>query len=249
MMMTYLYFMQDNLVFAGAYAFKKSVQEEKNMVKEITELSFMTSDNIKLNGAISNKNSDTLVIFFAGNAQNAINLVSLMSKLDGFDTVALNYRGYDKSQGVPSEQNFYTDALEIYDHYKDKYKYIISAGNSLGSSVATYLASKREIKGVILTVPLDSILNVARSDYPIFPIKLLLKYPFNSVDRLKDIDVPISILMVKDDEIVPNDNTINLKNNVKNLSLFTLIENSGHSTIMDDERLLEFISQSIKKLD
>ena len=241
----FIYFMQDRLIFAGAYSYKKSIQENKNMVKGINEFNFTTKDNINLNGAISKNNSDTLLIFFSGNAQNTISFVSLISSFNDVDIVGLNYRGYDESEGIPTEQKLYADALEIYDHFKDKYKYIIPVGNSLGSCVATYVGSKRKVQGLILTVPLDSVLDVAKNIYQVFPIKLLLKYPFDSVANLKNIDSPISILMVKDDKIIPNKNTINLKENVKNLSLFTVVEDSGHNKILEDDRLLKFMRQSI----
>ncbi len=244
----FLYFVQDRFIFAGAYFFKGIVKQNKYIAKETTEFSLITNDKIKLSGAISDKGSDLLLIFFGGNAENATNFVSLMNKFDGVDTVALNYRGYDKSEGKPSEQKLYSDALEIYDYFKDKYKYIIPVGKSLGSCVATYLTSKRKSKGTILIVPLDSALEVAKNLYPIFPIKLLLKHPFNSIEHLKNINSPIAVLMVKDDEIIPNKNTLNLKENIKELALFTVVENSGHNIIMHNERFLKFMIQSIESL-
>ncbi len=240
--------MQDRIIFAGAYFFKNMVQQHTYIANGAEEFSFITNDKIKLSGAISNKGSDLLLMYFGGNAENATVFVSLMSKFDGIDTVALNYRGYDKSGGNPSEQKLYADALEIYDHFKKKYKYIIPVGKSLGSCVATYLTSKRKPKGTILIVPLDSALEVAKNLYPIFPIKLLLKHPFDSIEHLKDINSPISMLMVKDDEVIPNENSLNLKKNIKKLILFTVAENSGHNMIMNDERLFKFIFQSIKRI-
>lgn len=244
----FLYFMQDKFIFAGAYLFKETVEQNEYIAKGADKFSLITNDKKKLSGAISNKSSDLLLIYFGGNAENATNFVSLMSKIDGIDTVALNYRGYGKSEGKPSEKKLYSDSLEIYDHFKDKYRYIIPVGKSLGTAVATYLTSKRKPKGTILIAPYDSAIEVAKNIYPIFPIKLLLEHPFNSIENLKDIDSPVSMLMVKDDEVIPNKNSLNLKKNIKKLILFTIIENSGHNILMHDKRFLEFILQSIKRI-
>ncbi|MEA3497819.1 MAG: hypothetical protein U9R16_02050 [Campylobacterota bacterium] len=246
-LVVYLYFMQDRLIFPGAYSFKDVVQQSGYIEKETSEFSLKTKDNIKLSGLISQKNSDTLLIYFGGNAENCTNFVSLISKFEKIDSVALNYRGYGKSEGKPSEQKLYTDALEIYDHFKDKYKYIIPVGKSLGTPIATYVSSKRKLQGTILITPLDSITDVAKTIFPILPIKLLLNHPFNSIEHLKNINSPISLLMVKNDEVIPNKNTLNLKENINKLALFTVVENSGHNTITNDGKFFKFIFQSIEK--
>ena len=244
----YVYLMQDRLIFPGAYSFKDMVKQHRDIVKETAEFSLITKDNKKLSGSISQKNSDTLLIYFGGNAENSTNFISLISKFDEIDSVTLNYRGYDKSEGKPTEQKLYSDALEIYDHFKDKYKYIIPVGKSLGSCIATYVASKRKIQGTILIVPLDSVSSVAKNIFPILPIKSLLKYPFDSIGHLKNINSPITLIMVKNDEVIPNKNTINLKENINKLVLFTVVENSGHNIIVNDEKFFKFIFQSIKKI-
>jgi pimeloyl-ACP methyl ester carboxylesterase len=58
--------------------------------------------------------------------------------------------------------------------------HVVLMGRSLGSGVAVHVAAKRKVGGVILVTPLDSLVNVARAHYPIFPVGLMLKHRFDS---------------------------------------------------------------------
>ena len=65
----------------------------------------------------------------------------------------LDYRGYGKSEGEPSEKGLYLDAEAAYDWivaHGYTPKQIVIHGESLGTAVATYLATNRQSAGVIL---------------------------------------------------------------------------------------------------
>ena len=116
-----LYVMQESLLFPGAYGMKQEIIDEKQILKNIDEISLTLQNKTKLIGAVTKHKSDTLLIYFGGNAENAVNFVQLMDNIKTVDTLTFNYRGYDKSDGIPSETMLNLDALEIYDTYKDKY--------------------------------------------------------------------------------------------------------------------------------
>lgn len=63
----------------------------------------------------------------------------------GVSFALFDYRGYGRSEGDPTEDALFSDALAIYDLVAarptvDKQK-IVAMGRSLGSGVATYLAT------------------------------------------------------------------------------------------------------------
>ncbi|GAM70130.1 bem46 protein [Vibrio sp. JCM 19236] len=60
-------------------------------------------------------------------------------------------------------------------------------GRSLGSGIATYVAANEDIDTLILVTPFDSVENVAREIYWMFPVSLLIKDRYASIDRVKDI--------------------------------------------------------------
>lgn len=243
--MILLYTKQDSLVFAGAYILKSKIEQNEYISKNTLPVSIKINEDLLLHGSKTVNNSKNLIIYFGGNAENVTNFISMMECIKTTDIIGFNYRGFGKSEGYPSQEKLYSDALDIYDNYKDKYKNISIIGRSLGTAVASYTASKRDVDKLILITPFDSISNVAQDIYPFFPVKLLLKYPFDIQNLIKDINSSIYILMVKDDEVIQNKHTIALKKSINEIKVFKSITNSGHNDIMEDERLLEFIIKSL----
>ncbi len=65
----------------------------------------------------------------------------------------------------------------------------------------------RKIDKLILITPYDSIENVAKSHFPIFPISLLLKDRFDSASRVADVKAKTLILIAENDRTIPRENT------------------------------------------
>lgn len=82
----------------------------------------------------------------------------------------VNYRGYGLSTGSPTEQDIMGDSLAILDSVlKETGRTpddVILVGQSLGSGVATQVASVRHVKKLVLLVPFDSLLETARGLFP-----------------------------------------------------------------------------------
>jgi hypothetical protein len=76
-------------------------------------------------------------------------------------------------------------------------------GRSIGTGVATHLATNRKVDGVILVTPYDSITSVAQENYPLLPIKLIAKYRFDSLSRAPSIKASMISLVASEDTIVP----------------------------------------------
>lgn len=244
----FLYFIQDSLIFPGSYILKvkEYVQRNDHLKKDIQSLSFTAKDGTKLDGAFIDNKSDSLVIYFGGNGENVKSTVSILSKTDSYDFISFNYRGFGKSGGAPSQKNIYSDALQIYERFKDSYENISLIGRSLGTAVAIYTAANKNIENLILVSPFDSITNIAQSRYIIFPVKLLIKHPFDSRENIKKINAPVSILMAENDKVVPNEHTLKLKKDVKNLKLFRIVEDSSHNKLFKNKELADFISEALK---
>ena len=201
----YLYITQNSKIFNR----KRAKSYEPKIAKKI---SFKTSDGIVLEGALTKNGKDLpLNLYFSGNANNVIEFLdNVAPKIKEYNFIGFNYPGYVGSDGKPSEQCILKYALEIYDNYKPD----IIIGRSLGSAVAAYVATNRKSKKLVLITPFDSIVNVAKSKYPLLPVNKLVKYKFNEYLWVKNIDIPVNILLVKNDDIIPNSSTKRLlKNN------------------------------------
>ena len=107
-------------------------------------------------------------------------------------------------------------------------------GRSLGSGVATYIAANRKIDRLILVTPFDSIENVANQIYRIFPVILLLKDKFRSLDRVKDIKAESLILVAENDSVIPRLRTDKLITLFDKEKLTTIvIQHASHNDISD----------------
>ena len=161
-------------------------------------------DNITLEVIVLNQGQKEAIIYFGGNAESVV--YSAENFVDTFprQTVyLLNYRGYGGSTGKPSEKGFFADALFLFDKVLEKQTTISVIGRSLGSGVATYLASKRPVKKMALISPFDSITRVAQNNFMIFPMFLMLLDKYDSISRVKDIKAETFVLIAEHDEVIP----------------------------------------------
>jgi len=115
-------------------------------------------------------------------------------------------------------------------------------GRSLGSAIATYVASKRDIKKLVLITPFDSIVNIAKYKYPFLPVEKLVKYKFEEYKWIKNIRAPIKLLLVKNDDVIPEKCIENLLKNIDNLNKEIIITGIKHGNIYeykDIEKVIE----------
>lgn len=144
------------------------------------------------------------VIYFGGNAQDVSRLIPTFSRTFPNRPVYLvNYRGYGGSTGVPSEAALYRDAVAVFDYVHGTHRHVDVIGQSLGSGVAVFLATVRQITRLVLITPYDSIETVARQNFPQFPVGLLLKDRYPSSERAPKVRAPTLILLAEHDEVIP----------------------------------------------
>lgn len=177
------------------------------------------------------KGQSRALLYFGGNAEDvAANLEHFATLLPDHALYLVNYRGYGASTGAPSEAALYSDALRVHDHVSREHASVSVMGRSLGSGVATYLASERPVERLALITPFDSLVNVARSAYPLFPVGLLLKDRYPSIDRAARIAAPTLVVMAGRDEFIPASGTRALAERLPDARL-VVIEEAGHNTI------------------
>ena len=144
------------------------------------------------------------LIYFGGNAEDVSgSLPSFAAAFPGHSLYLVNYRGYGGSTGRPSESALFADAAAIYDELRARHPEISVMGRSLGSGVAAQLASVRELQRLVLVTPYDSLVNVAREHFPLFPVALLMRDRYDSATRVRDIRAPALAVIAGADEIIP----------------------------------------------
>ncbi len=193
------------------------------------------SGEIILRGWVLNEGCDEAVIYFGGNAERPEAGIPDFKRVFSSQTVYLiNYRGYGESEGSPSEEGFYADALAIYDHISQSHSKVSVIGRSLGTGVATYLAVERDVGRLVLVEPFDSMVNVARSAYPFFPVKFMLKDRYDSAGRAGRITSRTLFIIAGKDEIIPRWSTEGLIPEFdQDILEVVVIENAAHNDIQN----------------
>ncbi len=180
-----------------------------------------------------NPGKENALIYFGGNAENvAFNIDSFKTLFADRTVYLVNYRGYGGSSGSPHEAGLYSDALLVYDHFSKQHSAVSAMGRSIGSAVATYLASERDIEKLILITPFDSAVNIAKKLYGFFPIDLILKEQLDAAQKAQEIRAKTLIIAADNDEIIPYENTQNLyKSFCKADVEFTFLSDTGHNNV------------------
>lgn len=171
---------------------------------------FTTSDGLRLHSFWAPAPGAThTILYFHGNAGNLsdrIPNIGFLQKLPA-NVLAVDYRGYGKSQGSPTEEGVYRDAEAAYDYLVRERKIppeqIIVLGQSLGTAVATDLASKRPVAGLVLEAGFPSARRVAQVAMPIPGLRFVIRSRFDSAAKLKDIRVPVLVAHCRADPVLP----------------------------------------------
>ncbi len=215
----------------------------------------LSSDNETLEIIVLNEGNAKSLIYFGGNNETvAKHAKEHQTNFPNHTVYLLNYRGYGGSTGSPTEQGIYTDALALFDFVNKKHAYTSIMGRSLGTGVATYVAANRIIHKLILITPYDSIEEIAKSQYPIFPISLLIQDTFDSHGRAAMIKAPTLIVVAENDQLIPTENTLRL---IRAFSPSILkvkaFKGAGHGNVshLDEyhELLKDFVKERLNNRD
>jgi len=242
-----IYLFQDKLIFQSVklpenYKFKFETLFD--------EYSINTPDDETINAIhfkTENGKALGLIVYFHGNADNlkrwgkyAVDFTNL-----GYDVLMIDYRGYGKSTGIPSEKVLYSDAELTWTWAKEKFdfpKWIIY-GRSLGAAIATHLAVKVNPDLLGLETPFDDLNGATAAKL----IPYRLKYKFSTKDYLDQVKCKKIIFHGTQDWVVPISSAKRLKPLLKEDDQFIIIPKGGHRNLRKfetfHEKLKEFLQQ------
>jgi fermentation-respiration switch protein FrsA (DUF1100 family) len=177
----------------------------------IEETWLRTSDGVKLHAWwIPAPEAEFTFISFHGNAGNITHRAEVFAFLHELpaNVLAVEYRGYGKSEGRPDERGLYLDAQAAWEHLVRERgippRRVIAFGQSLGTAVAADLAASREVGGVVLEAPFASVTAVARRAYFFLPgITALMKTKLATGEKLAASEVPLLVVHCTRDPVIP----------------------------------------------
>ncbi|MCY7354335.1 MAG: alpha/beta hydrolase [Lysobacter sp.] len=200
------------LAYAGISAWMYWQQRELMYFPQATKADAKDTDfgiarnGVMLNGWLVNIGQPGAIIYFGGNAERIENMRDEFAKWFPQSSIYLvPYRGYGASEGAPTEEALFSDALAVFDQVQARQQgaSIVVIGRSLGSGVASYVASQRPVARLALITPFDSMASVAQSHYPWLPMRLLMKDRYETTRYLSKYTGPVLVVRAGRDEIVP----------------------------------------------
>jgi len=197
-----------------------------------------------------------VVLYFEGNGGNSaartLDVVRKPGPLAGFDFVCCDYPGYGESGGEPSERTLKTFGLAAYDATAKAFpgRRIVVFGFSLGTGVASYVASEREVVGLILAAPYADGFDLFNNFAPIFygPTRLTVPYRMEAVKFAEKVDVRPLILATRPDALVPFESSERLAKAFPNGVEFVAQDDVEHHWVWTTETASAEIAEYLRSL-
>jgi pimeloyl-ACP methyl ester carboxylesterase len=193
----------------------------------------LRSGDIDLVISIRERAGPAAVVYFGGNAEDVSgSLPELDRAFPDRALYLMNYRGYGGSGGSPGEAELQQDALALFDMARRRHPDIVVIGRSLGSGIAVRLAAQRPVSRLVLVTPYDSLQALAAAQFPLFPVRWLLRDKYESNRHAHLVTAPTTIVMAEHDEVIPRASTESLaKRFAPGVAQLTVIPGTGHNTV------------------
>lgn len=169
-----------------------------------------TEDGVRLHGwHVPAPQPRAALLFFHGNAGNIshrLDSIRIFHEL-GLSVFIFDYRGYGRSEGSPSEEGTYRDALAAWRNLREERGLpahaIVVFGRSLGASIAAWLAARERPAALIIESAFTSAPDLGAEIYPWLPVRWLLRIRYDTLAAVRETRVPILVVHSREDRIVP----------------------------------------------
>lgn len=198
-----------------------------------------TGDGVRIHAYwLPRAGADRAFLFLHGNASNASYRLPNAARLGdlGAHVLLLDYRGYGKSEGEPSEPGLYEDARTGFAHLAGERgiapERTVLFGRSLGAVVAVELARGRPLGGLILESAFPTAEAVARATFG-WPFSLLARGHFDAIRRIGAVEAPLLFFHGDEDSIVPLELGRTLYRAAPEPKAFEVLHGAGHNDTIE----------------
>ena len=233
-----LYFFQEFFLFHPEKLSKDFQFQYEN--QEIEEYNMEIKEGVIINGLhFKTPNPKGVVFYLKGNTKSikGWGKFAVDFTIHGYDVIMIDYRGFGKSTGKISEASMKQDALLVYEKIKKVVHEdnIIVYGRSLGTGLATKVASMNNPKMLILACPYFSMSKNIKRYFPFIPLGLVMRYSMPTYKWIKYVKCPIKIIHGTSDKMIKFASSIKLaKMNPDLTKIFPIID-GGHKNIHNYE--------------
>ncbi|MGJ1227460.1 alpha/beta hydrolase [Sphingobacterium siyangense] len=206
-----------------------------------------TADNVKLHGILFKADKSKGLIFYLHGSNGAVDTWGKIANIytdNGYDLFMLDYRGYGKSEGkVTNEELLYRDLQTVYDKLTQQYPedHIIIIGQSMGTALASTIASHNSPKMLILQAPYYSFQDWTQHVAPELDTSGIPFY-FDNAAALQKVKCRTIIFHGDQDNAVYFDSSIKLSNFFKKQDKLIRLAKEGHNDFSKNKDYLHAIA-------
>ena len=199
------------------------------------------------------------IIYFAGNGESSAQtfyymyMEHIFDHFEGYQFIMIDYPGYGLSEGIPRDHSMKEMSKAVYEYvyqldYVDQDEIYIY-GYSIGTGVATYIASTYDVKGLILIAPYSSIKDLFNTYVPIFKGVLsdLIVEEFDSLSNASGVGVKPLIIASRSDKTIPFEISEKLSLAFDDIYEFYIVDQTTHNEFLDKEdvllKIVEYLEQ------
>ena len=234
----YLYFFQEKFVYRPSTRIKVTPASVGMYYEEVA---LVASDGVRLTGwYLPLADARGTVLFCHGNAGNISNLLAVAEDAHrlGLGILLFDYRGYGQSEGTPSEEGTHRDAEAAWNYLVQEAgvapDQIVIIGRSLGGPIAARLARDKTPAALFLEETFTSIPELGRELYPIFPVGLLARYEYPTLEYLKQVQCPVLVSHSRGDRFIVFAHGQRLYEAASQPKAFTELQ-GGHSSAFSED--------------
>jgi fermentation-respiration switch protein FrsA (DUF1100 family) len=174
------------------------------------EHQLVSSDNVTFPVWEIPASGDVEIVFFHGNAENIshnLDTYRILNQL-GVTVWAVEYRGYLKATGTPTEQGITLDLRTLSEFLRNRRgsgqgRLLVAMGRSLGGAVAAKFADLHGVEALILESTFTSMKAMARRSFFWLPVGLILREHYQTLDLVPAIECPILVIHSREDDLIP----------------------------------------------
>ncbi|HKJ66982.1 MAG TPA: alpha/beta fold hydrolase [bacterium] len=177
---------------------------------DFEDVTIRTGDGKRIHGwFLPHESPRAVVLYLHGNAGNISDRVDSIRLLHALrlSVYIIDYRGYGKSTGNPTETGTYRDAEAAWnyltEHRKIPSDQISIYGRSLGGAVAIWLAAHYTPRALMVGSTFSNIRDIARDLFPGFPAVILSRIRYNSEKHIRQVQCPVLIMHSREDDLIP----------------------------------------------
>ncbi len=194
------------------------------------------SDGVRLTAVyLPRKEARATVLYLHGNGGNLAGPARWLARFGErarANVLVLDYRGYGRSEGTPSEEGLYRDAEAAYDHLVERHGAapgrLFVYGHSLGTGVAVELALRRPVAGLILEAPFTSIPAVLQGAVPFLDARRVLSERYDNLAKAPRLEAPVLVVHGTRDRTIPHDHGKAVAAAIAAPCVFLSVEGAGH---------------------